>query len=178
MHQAAAGFAAAAADPAAPAEANVDLKAHYGLGQINVCLSQSQREDRWADATREFETVANEYNARQGSAAQDVKNIAADAHAQLGFIAQPWADETDPNVRAAAYARAADEYRLALDISAEAHPLRRAYYAWALGLAEERQGQLDQAEAEYANAVTWAALDAAAQERYQQDLDRLRKRHG
>jgi len=136
LHRAAAAFAVALDDPSPPAGANIPAKAHYGLGQAEVCLSQAGREDRWDDAQQQFRAVIAEYD--RGN--NELKSLAADSHANLGLIAQPWSGEADPAARAAAYTLAADEYRQALTLSGEAHPSRRAFFAWSLGVAEEQLG--------------------------------------
>src|SRR5205823_11305743 len=75
LHAAAAHFQAALADPSPPPSANIPAKAHYGLGQVELCLSQSGLEDHWADAEPQFQAVIAAYQAGDSA----LKSQAADS---------------------------------------------------------------------------------------------------
>lgn len=169
LHDALTAFQTAAADTASPPLANIQPKARYGIGQVEVCLSQSGREDHWTDAETQFKSVIADYDA--GNA--NLKNLAAESHAVLGFLEQPWAGETDPSVIQAAYTRAANEYSQALALGEESHPVRRAFFAWSLGIAQERLGAFGKAEEAYSLAANVPELDAATRLTYEQARDRV-----
>jgi hypothetical protein len=174
LRQALSAFQTALANPSPPPGAYIQAKARYGIGQIDICLSQARQEDRWDDAEVQFRAVIAEYDA----GTPPLKGLAADSHAALGFLALPFSGEPDPAVRTASFTRAADEYRAALAMSGEARPLRRAFYAWSLGLAEEQLGHFDRAEEAFATAAAFPELDAATRSTYEQARDRAHARAG
>src|SRR6185503_13178013 len=93
-----------------PARSNVPTWTAFEMGRAHLCLSQADAGDYWADAEREFKSVVADYNGGNESA----KDIAAEAHSNLGFVYLPL--RCDPD-RDAKYRKAAAEYQTAVDLS-------------------------------------------------------------
>jgi hypothetical protein len=53
--------------------------------------------------------------------------------------------------------------------------VRRAFFGWSLGLAEEQLGNLTQAEEAYATAAATPGLDPATQSTYDEARERVRR---
>ena len=92
-----------------PPLSNVPAKAHFGIGRVDVCLSQALLEGSWADADRELSIVIDEFE----SGNHGTKDLAAEAHAERAVVRLPAASDPDPP---AAYAEAEAEYRAAIDL--------------------------------------------------------------
>jgi tetratricopeptide (TPR) repeat protein len=166
LHGAAAAFEGLLAGPAGPASASLRPKARFGIGQVYFCISQAQLENRWDAAADAFKQVIATYEAGD----ETIKYLAAESHANLGFIGLPWAGEASGPERDAKYRNAAEEYRKASALS-EAHPLRKAFFSSRVGILEARLGRFDKAEEAFAVAT---ALDPANADVYQQQLQQAR----
>lgn len=105
-----------------PARSDIATKAAFGLGRTYLCLSQGLVADHWTDAEREFLGVVAEFDGGN----QRVKELAAQAHANLGLIYVLREDQADPE---ASYRRAAEQYRRAIELTR--HTDRQAvFYLW------------------------------------------------
>ena len=60
-----------------PASANVSAKAHLGIARVDLCISQAELEDGWAEASAEAEIVVAAYEAGDDT----LRQLAAEAHA-------------------------------------------------------------------------------------------------
>ena len=166
LHAAVTAFEGLLAGPAGPASASLPSKARFGIGQVYFCISQAQLENRWDAAAAAFKQVISTYEAGD----ETIKYLAAESHANLGFIALPWAGEASGPERDAKYRGAAEEYRKAIALS-DAHPLRKAFFSTRVGILEARLGRFDKAEEAFAVAST---LDPANRDLYQQQLQQAR----
>ena len=100
-----------------------------------------------------------DYDAGNASA----KDIAAEAHSNLGFVYLPTRCDPDRDAR---YRRAAAEYQKAIDLSVF-HPTRQGYYYQMLGFIQTRLGALDAARSAYRSA---AGVDPTNKDHYDQLL--------
>ena len=87
-----------------PARSNVPTWTALEMGRAYLCLSQADAGNYWSDAEREMNIVVADYDAGNASA----KDIAAEAHSNLGFVYLP--SRCDPD-RDAKYRRAAPSTR-------------------------------------------------------------------
>lgn len=94
-----------------PPRSHVPAKAHFGIAQVDVCLSQALAEDAWADAEGELTKVISEFDA--GS---DIADLAAEAHALLAVVRLPSASDSRAHER---YVDAAAEYAQAVKLSVQ-----------------------------------------------------------
>jgi tetratricopeptide (TPR) repeat protein len=146
-----------------PAHSNVADWSALSLGRAYLCLSQADAGDHWADADRQFRVVIADYEGGNESA----RDIAAEAHSNLGFVLLP--GRCDP-AREARYRSAAQEYQRAVDLSVF-HPARQAFYDEMIGFVQTQLGALDQARAAYRDAMR---VDPANSTRYQEALDSVK----
>jgi tetratricopeptide (TPR) repeat protein len=142
-----------------PPRSNVPTWTAFEMGRAYLCLSQADAGNYWADAEREMNIVIGDYTAGNTSA----KDIAAEAHSNLGFVNLP--PRCDPD-RDARYRKAAAEYQAAIDLS-PLHPTRQGYFYEMLGFIQSRLGALDEARSAYRNA---ARTDPANKDHYDQLL--------
>lgn len=142
-----------------PARSNVPTWTALEMGRAYLCLSQADAGNYWPDAEREFNTVIADYDAGNASA----KDIAAEAHSNLGFVYLPARCDPDRDAR---YRRAAAEYQKAVDLSLF-HPTRQGFYYEMLGFIQSRLGALDAARSAYRSA---AGVDPANKDHYDQLL--------
>jgi tetratricopeptide (TPR) repeat protein len=147
-----------------PAGAEVPAVAAFGEGRVLLCLSQALAGDRWGEAEVRFRQVIDAYGGRNPRLAE----LAAEAHANLGFIYRP-AGPDEPGARDQ-YLRAAGEYQEAIALyqaSNRSHD-RQALYFSQLGYLFYRLGDVARADAAYADAIRLAPDPETAQE-YQED---------
>jgi tetratricopeptide (TPR) repeat protein len=170
LHAAANSFHALIDRPSRVGGASIDAKAHFGLGQIAVCVSQAQLEDRWVDARDEFNNVLAVYQAGD----ETIKYLAAESYANLGFLSIHSAGEAKGSQRDEHYRLALEQYQRAVGLS-DAHPTRQAFFYSRVGDIAAQLGQLDTTEDAYAAAIS---LDPAKSDTYQQQLERARTLHG
>ncbi|MGI9147020.1 MAG: hypothetical protein ACR2IK_10785 [Chloroflexota bacterium] len=142
-----------------PPRSNVATWTALEMGRAYLCLSQADAGNYWADAEREMNIVVADYSGGNASA----KDIAAEAHSNLGFIALPGHCDPDPTAR---YQKAAAEYQAAINLSA-LHPTRQGFYYEMLGFTQSRLGALDAARSAYRSA---AAVDSTNKDHYEQLL--------
>lgn len=101
----------------------------FGLGQVDVCLSQARAATRWRQAQRELDSVVNAYDA----SVPELRDEAAEAHSDLGFIDLVAGAGHDR------YQQARREYELAKEITTI--PARRSYFARMIRFAETSASQ-------------------------------------
>ncbi len=93
-----------------PPLAEIGTKVSFYLGRAYLCQSLAQVENRWEDAERADRAVVAEFERRTSQPDKErLRDLAADAHADLGlnYWTRPAPD----------LARAAGEYRLALQVN-------------------------------------------------------------
>ncbi|HEV7662867.1 MAG TPA: hypothetical protein VGQ62_04975, partial [Chloroflexota bacterium] len=90
-----------------PLRSNVTDWSKLSLGRAYLCLSQADAGDYWGQAESQFRSVIADYDSGNESA----RDIAADAHSNLGFVLLP--GRCDP-ARDAKYRAAAQEYQRAV----------------------------------------------------------------
>ena len=108
----------------------LSLKASFGVGRVYLCLSQSGTGDHWADAEREFRTVA----ATPGES-QRAHELRSESYANLGLIYLPSKGTRQPESQ---YRRATEAYLKAIDASP--FPARRALFFSMIGYIHEQLG--------------------------------------
>ncbi|HLZ27039.1 MAG TPA: hypothetical protein VKV73_06940 [Chloroflexota bacterium] len=145
-----------------PARSNLPTWTAFEMGRAYLCLSQADAGNYWPDAEREFNSVIADYDGGNASA----KDIAAEAHSNLGFVYLP--PRCDPD-RDARYRRAAAEYQKAIDLSVF-HPTRQGFYYEMLGFIQTRLGALDAARSAYRSA---AGVDPSNKDHYDQLLQNV-----
>jgi tetratricopeptide (TPR) repeat protein len=105
-----------------PAHSDIQTKTAFALGRAYVCLSQSLVANHWADAEREFLTVIADFE----NGNERVRELAAEAHGQLGLVYLPAVGDPETNSN---FRRSAEEYHKAIELSRQ--PDRQAtYYLW------------------------------------------------
>jgi tetratricopeptide (TPR) repeat protein len=143
LYNAIKGFESALDAGDQPAYSDIDTKTAFLLGRAYLCLSQGLVADHWTDAEHECLKVINEYEGGN----ERVKVLAAEAHANLGFIYMPPEDQPDPEV---SYRLAAEQYRKAIELSY--HADRQAVFHLWLAWIHTRMSECDMAEEALANA--------------------------
>lgn len=151
-----------------PAGAEVPAKAAFGEGRVLMCLSQALDADRWSEAEERFLQVVRAY----GAGDERVRELAAEAHANLGFVYRPWGPD-EPGARDK-YLRAAGEYTKAITLYQQAgkNQARQATFYSELGYVLTQAQDRPAAAAAYANAIRLAP-DPQTADRY-----RLAQRDG
>jgi len=146
-----------------PAGAEVPAKAAMGEGRVLACLSQSLLADRWAEAEARFLQVIQAYGGRNVR----VRELAAEAHAELGWVYRPFGPD-DPGARDK-YLRAADEYEAAIKLYQETgrRRNRQAFFFSQLGYLLTRAGDATGASEAHTTAIRLAP-DSVMAERYRQ----------
>jgi tetratricopeptide (TPR) repeat protein len=139
LREALRGFEAARGAALQPADSNIQPKVTFGYGQVYLCLSLARQEDDWAAAEAQFRAVAAEYE----SGNKRLKDLAAEAHYLLGFIAMLRPNVGEATNTTARYGAAMDEYTLAIDLSLR--PDRKAFFNRMLAYAHCRLGEWDAA---------------------------------
>jgi tetratricopeptide (TPR) repeat protein len=128
----------------------LQAKVEFGLGQVDLCLSQSGSSPRWHLARREFAAVIDAYR----PAIPELRNDAAEAHAGIGL-----ADLNAPPE----YTAARDEYQVAADTTAI--KARRGFFEGMVGFASEGLGDHAAAATAYRRAAFLTA-DPRSRRRY------------
>jgi tetratricopeptide (TPR) repeat protein len=146
-----------------PVLSNVPSATALSLGRAYLCLSQADVGDFWADAEREFTTVIDAYNADHARGNESARDLASDAHSNLGFVSLPGRCAADRDQR---YRKAAQEYQSAIDLS-QLHRGRQGFYYEMLGYIDTQLGALDDARTAYRNAMR---VDDANTDHYSQLL--------
>lgn len=106
------------------------LKASFGVGRVYLCLSQSGTGDHWAEAEREFRTVA-----ATPDESQRAHELRSESYANLGLIYLPSKGTRQPESQ---YRRAEKAYLKAIDLSPS--PARQALFYSMLGYIYEQLG--------------------------------------
>jgi len=145
-----------------PASANVGAKAHLGIARVDLCISQAELEDAWAEASAEAGMVVTAFEAGDDS----LRQLAAEAHGVRAISALPGVGDPDADAK---FHVAEGEYRQAIALASR--PDRLAAYHAGLGYALGRLGQLDDARREYDEAIRLAP--EAARPGYQRARDQL-----
>ncbi len=127
-----------------PATSDIATKVVFGEGRVHLCLSQALVGDHWADAEREFEQVIAEYEKGNRRA----REMAAESHANLGFVHLPAAGDPDAPDR---YRRAAADYQRGFDLTVDNE--RKAFFASMRGFIFSRLHERVLAEEAYALAI-------------------------
>lgn len=156
------GTLAAAADPPL---ADLARKVDLSVGRVLLCRSQALIADDWEEAGRRFRAVIDEYEGGN----HRLRDLAAEASADLGFVHLPAAGATDAAER---YRRAASDYQRAIDLSR--HDERKAFFSSMRGMALARLGDDAGANQAYGRAVVLTRDPAAkaGYERARSDLAR------
>ncbi len=146
-----------------PAGADVPTKVAFGEGRVLLCLSQALVTDSWSDATARFDVVIKAYEAGN----EALRELAAEAHANLGLIRRPWGSD-EPGARKK-YVDAAGEYTEAINIYQEAgiHRERQAFFYAELGYLQAQAQDRTKAASAFATAIRLAP-DATTAEKYRQ----------
>jgi tetratricopeptide (TPR) repeat protein len=144
MFQALESFRGAATALVQPPLADIGAKAAFGVGRVQECLSQALVADHWGDAEREFRRVIRDYGGKN----ERIRNLAAESHAHLGFIALPASDDADATAR---YRQALVEYEKAIQLSKRND--RRAFMHSMVGFIHTRLHDPKAAAAAYAEAI-------------------------
>jgi tetratricopeptide (TPR) repeat protein len=147
-----------------PLRSNVTDWSKLSLGRAYLCLSQADAGDYWGQAESQFRAVIADYEGGNESA----RDIAADAHSNLGFVLLP--GRCDP-ARDAKYRAAAQEYQRAVDLSVF-HPTRQGFYYDMIGFIQTQLGALDQARTAYREALRVDPPNAA---HYQEALNAVQQ---
>jgi hypothetical protein len=113
---------------ALPADSTALLRAkvEFGLGQVDLCLSQSAGGDSWRRARSEMESVVASY----GSNVSELRDDAAEAYAGIGLA--------DLHVRPVDYAAVRAAYTRAGQLTSI--PSRRTFFARMAAYADARHG--------------------------------------
>lgn len=133
-----------------PPSSSVVAKAHLGIGRTAICLSQAGLENSWSEANVELESVVREFEAGDES----VRELASEAHGELGLIHLPTVGDTDP---APEFRAAAQHYGAASDLAEL--PQSKAFFLGRLGWVMDELGDETAATDAYREAA--AAADAA-----------------
>lgn len=139
--------------PNQPLEADIPVKAKAGMGQIYLCLTQALAGDYSAEARSAFEAVIAEYE----RSPLDLRSLAAEAYANLGFLSMPFAGQQGPEAEQQ-YRTAAALYQKAIEVGRD-RSLLSVHYRW-LGFIHGRLREFEQADAAYRNAIEYASDDA------------------
>lgn len=162
------GFARAATARVQPALADIPAKFAYGQGRVHLCLSQALVADHWSDAERKFREVIQAFDAGNPR----LRIMAAESHADLGFLHLPAAGDADAETR---LRRAAGEYQKALELFPETDPDHRRAFFWSMiGFIHGRLGDIANAERAYDQAIGLASDDPVLRARYEADRRQLR----
>jgi tetratricopeptide (TPR) repeat protein len=171
LQEALRGFEIARAAPLQPAESNIQSKVTFGFGQVYLCLSLARKQDAWVNAETQFRSVAAEYDAGN----KRLKDLAAEAHGLLGFIAAFRTNaesSSSTEGRAARYSAASTEYAKAIDLSLRRD--RQALFNQMQGYLQCRLGEWDLAAELYTRAIGLEP-DPATQSSYQELLRKLQE---
>ena len=163
-------FAAAQRARIQPPLADIATKVAFGQGRAYLCLSQALVGDHWGDAERAFREVIDQFE--KGN--PRVRVMAAESHANLGFVYLPPAGSSDSELR---FRRAAVEYQRAVELFPETRdPQHRRALSWRmLGFIHGRLGETAKAEDAYERAITLAGDDAALRGRYEMERQQIGK---
>ena len=126
--------------------ADIGTKSAFGEGQVYLCLSQALVADRWADAQANFERVVADY----GGTNPRVRDTAAEAYSNLGFVHLPFPDTPDADAPAR-YRQALADYDRAIETTRLND--RRAHFHSMRGLILARLGDRNGAVAAYGEAI-------------------------
>ena len=96
-----------------PPLADVPTKGALVLGRLFACMSIAQVDDRWADAQRQYGKVLDDYQNGDPAAKTRLRNLAAEAHADLALLKMNTAGKDWTG----AYREAASEYGQASDLT-------------------------------------------------------------
>ena len=96
-----------------PPLADVPTKGALVLGRLFACISVAQVDDRWADAQRQYGKVLDDYQNGDPAAKTRLRNLAAEAHADLALLKMNTAGKDWTG----AYREAAAEYGQAVDLT-------------------------------------------------------------
>jgi tetratricopeptide (TPR) repeat protein len=150
LERALAVFRQAGAATYQPPLADIPVKASFGAARVLLCQGQSSDANRLVDAVREFETVTAAFDSGDEAAQERLRQMAAEAHAGLGFAALPTADDT-PSLAAAGFRRALASYQRAVDLGVR--PERLAFFHSMLGYIHGRLDAVADADREYDKAI-------------------------
>ena len=153
-----------------PAGANVPAKVSFGEGRVLLCLSEALVQDSWADAGVRFEQVVDAYGDWEN---ESLRELAAEAHANLGFVYRP-AGPDEPDARAK-YLRAVGQLTEAIELFRDAgvRQDRQAFCYAEVGYLQARLGDRAKSAAAFDKAIGLAP-DAATKDEYrrvQQDAN-------
>lgn len=138
------GFASAAAARGQPPISHVPVRAIFGRARVYACLTQAVVADHTAEAEDGFRRVLAAYR----ETGEPLRELAAESHAGLGFLALPDASATD---RPSRYRTALGEYQQALDLTRRND--RKAFFASMTGFVYGRLSERDKADAAYRDAI-------------------------
>ena len=96
-----------------PPLADVPTKGALVLGRLFACISVAQVDDRWADAQRQYGKVLDDYQNGDPAAKTRLRNLAAEAHADLALLKMNTAGKDWTG----AYREAASAYGQASDLT-------------------------------------------------------------
>ena len=83
------------------------------MGRLFACISVAQVDDRWADAQRQYDKVLGDYENGDPAAKTRLRNLAAEAHADLALLKMNTAGKDWTG----AYREAASAYGQASDLT-------------------------------------------------------------
>jgi tetratricopeptide (TPR) repeat protein len=151
--------------PSVPAvERTLATKVAFALGRIDYCRGEAGLAPSWPAARKRFDAVVAAYDKDPR-----VRDEAAEAHAYLGFMALPRAENAPPS----AYDASMREFILASKLSRAAD--RRAHHHAMRAVVHERKGEAEEAVALYRRAADLAE-DPKLRMEYRGEVRRLERR--
>jgi tetratricopeptide (TPR) repeat protein len=126
-------YESAIGQPVSPPEANIDVKASFGVGRNRTCLAQAGIGNQWAEARRSFEFVTNEYE----TGTEGITEYASESYSLLAHIGLELATADE---RAAALERSIELNKKAIETNTDpdrigvfSYLIARAYLELGLG---------------------------------------------
>lgn len=163
LRRALAAFERASKAKVQPVLSDVPLKAAFGQGRVELCLSQAGIERWWGPAEAKFERVVDAH--AKGN--RRLRELAADSHANLGLIHLPAVGDAGAEAR---YRRAESDYARAIELTRD--DSRKALFFGMRGFILMRLGAKEQADAAYRQAIS-LEKDASVRARYERERAQL-----
>jgi hypothetical protein len=132
-------------------------KAAFGRGRGDLCLSQALIDDHWDKAEADFKKVLDDFEGAQDRDKDRLRDLAAQAHANLGLVYLPAVGDPDAEAK---YRSAAKQYDEAVKWTR--HPDAQAVYYRMLSHIHGRLHEYPLADAAHA-----AALDPHKRTEYE-----------
>lgn len=155
LREALEGFGEARSARVQPSVAFLGSRAAFGAARVHACQSQALVVDAAPQAAQEFRQVIDDYHGVN----EPLRELAAESHAGLGFLALPPANAADAG---AGYRAALSEYEVASTLTHRNE--RKAFFASMRGFVLGRLQEFDRAADAYTEAIRLDPVAAGEQQ--------------